>query len=192
MQQNTPERDTSDTTLPDLGGASSHAASSWGPFNDAEWKTLVAAPVKVGRAIIAVAPSGGIGMAKEVRALRQGLTETIQQSNNPLLKNLGLHARAEGGMESLWKNVGNAFGDRWDAENVRKTAIATCQEAATLLKKAAPQDAQAYKECLYTSAQKVAEAGKEGGFAGIGGTRLSDSEQSLLKDVADTLGLQRA
>lgn len=192
MQQNTPERDPSESTLPDVGDASAHAASSWGPFTDAEWKTLVAAPVKIGRAIIAIAPSGAIGMAKEVRALRQGLIEAIRQSNNPLLKNLGLHAQAEGGMESLWKNVGQAFGDRWDAENVRKTAITTCQEAATLLKKAAPQDAQAYKECLYSAAQKVAEVGKEGGFAGIGGTHLSEPENALLKDVANTLGLQRA
>ena len=192
MQQNTPERDTPETTLPDLSSTSSQAASSWGPFTEAEWKTLVAAPVKIGRAIIAIAPSGGIGMAKEVHALRQGLTEAIQQSNNPLLKNLGLRAHAEGGMESLWKNVGQTFGDRWDAENVRKTAITTCQEATAILKKASPQDAQAYKECLYSATQKVAEAGKEGGFAGIGGTHLSAPENALLKDVANTLGLQRA
>ncbi len=191
MQQNTPDKDTFDAKLPDLGSATPQTDSSWGPFTDTEWKTLVAAPVKVGRAMIAVAPSGGIGMAKEVSALRKGLTEAIQQSNNPMIKQLGLRAHAEGGMESLWKNVGQAFGDRWDAENVRKTAIATCRETATILKKASPQDAQAYKECLYSAAQKVSEASKEGGFVGIGGERISEAETSLLKDVAQTLNIQR-
>jgi hypothetical protein len=191
MQQNPPDRDTVGGQVPDLSGTTPQAPSSWGPFTDAEWKTLVAAPVKVGRAMIAVAPSGGIGMAKEVSALRKGLTEAIQQSSNPMLKQLGLHAHAEGGMESLWKQVGQAFGDRWDSQNVRQTAIAACQEVVAILKKAAPQDAQAYKECLYSSAQRVSEAGKEGGFIGIGGGRLSETETSLLNDVANTLRLQR-
>lgn len=187
MQQNTPERDTPETAIPDL-----NQTTSQGLFTDTEWKTLVAAPVKIGRAIIAVSPSGGIGMAREVKALRNGLTEAIQESTNPMLKELGKRAHAEGGMESLWKDVGHTFGDRWDAVNVRKTAITTCQEVVTILKKASPQDTLAYKECLYSASQKVAGAGKEGGFVGMGGKPLSANEESLLKDVADTLGIQRS
>ncbi|MGH2508307.1 MAG: hypothetical protein ACRDHZ_13030, partial [Ktedonobacteraceae bacterium] len=119
MQQNPPDKDIFSGQMPDLSGTVSPAQSSWGPFTDREWKTLVAAPVKIGRAIIAVAPSGGIGMAKEVHVLREGLMEAIQQSSNPMIKQLGLHAQVDGGMESLWKQVGQAFSDRWDAQHVR-------------------------------------------------------------------------
>jgi hypothetical protein len=192
MQQNTPDRDTSDTKIPDLNKDTARAGASQSLFTDAEWKTLVEVPVKIGRAMMAVAPSGAIGMAKEVKALRTGLTEAIQESNNPILKELGWHAHEAGGMESLWQNVGHSFGDRWDATNVLKTAIATCQEAVTILKKASPADAMAYKECVYSAAQKVADAGKEGGFVGIGGVRISEPEKALLKDISNALGLQRA
>lgn len=191
MQQNPPDRDRTDSTVPNWTSPGMPGQSQ-SMFTDMEWKTLVEAPVKVGRAIMAVSPSGGIGMVKEVKSLRAGLTEAIQESNNPLLKELGWHAHMEGGMESMWKNVGQSFGDRWDAANVRKTAVATCQEAAMLLKKVSPQDAMAYKECVYSAVQKVAMAGKEGGFVGINSKPLSEAEESLLKDVADALGLQRS
>lgn len=192
MQQNTPESEPSEAAMPVRGAEIPSALPKWGPFNEEEWKTLVAAPIKVGRAIIAIAPSGGIGMAKEVNALQRGLRDAMQHSTSPLLKNLDVYAQPEKGMQTLWQAVGHAFKDRWDAANVRKTAIATCKEAATVLKKASPQDALAYKECLYAVAQRVAEAAKEGGFAGIGGTNLSEPEKSLLKDVAETLDLKRA
>ena len=192
--QNTPDRDDQlNPSVPYMGGAAPQGeASRQSVFSDAEWRTLVEVPVRVGRAIMAVSPSGGIGMAKEVKALRTGLTEAIQASNNPILKELGWHAHMEGGMEALWKNVGHAFGDRWDAVNVRKTAVATCQEAATILKKASPQDAAAYKECIYSAVQGVALAGKEGGFVGIGGKVLSQAEEDLLVDVASALNIQRS
>lgn len=192
MQQNTPDRDRSDAAIPNWSEAQGMPGQSQSVFADVEWKTLVEAPVKVGRAIMAVSPSGGIGMVKEVKSLRTGLTEAIQESNNPMLKELGWHAHMEGGMETLWKNVGQSVGDRWDAANVRKMAIATCQEAAALLKKVSPQDALAYKECVYAAVQKVALAGKEGGFVGIGSKPLSEAEESLLKDVANALGIQRS
>ena len=194
MQQNTPDKDNPlNPSIPNLSGASPQGESSrQSIFTEAEWRTLVEAPVKVGRAIMAVSPSGGIGMAKEVKALRTGLTEAIQESNNPILKELGWHAHMEGGMEALWKNASHAFSDRWDAVNVRKTAVTTCQEAATILKKAPPQDAMAYKECVYSSIQKVALAGKEGGFIGIGGKLISPAEEDLLADVATALDIQRS
>jgi hypothetical protein len=193
MQQNTPDKDTPlNPSIPNLSGAAPQGAAGQSIYSEAEWRTLVEAPVKVGRALMAVSPSGAIGMTKEVKALRTGLTDAIQSSNNPILKELGWHAHMEGGMESLWKNAGHAFGDRWDAVNVRKTAVTTCQEAAALLKKAAPQDAAAYKECVYSAVQKVALAGKEGGFMGIGGKLISEAEEELLKDVADALDIQRS
>jgi hypothetical protein len=193
MQQNTPDRDDQlNPSIPYMGGAVPRDETGRSIFTEAEWKTLVEVPVKVGRAIMAVSPSGAIGMAKEVKALRTGLTEAIQASDNPILKELGWHAHMEGGMEALWKNVGHVFGDRWDAVNVRKVAVDTCQDAAKILKKAPPQDAQAYKECVYTSVQGVALAGKEGGFVGIGSKVLSQAEEDLLVDVANALNIQRS
>jgi hypothetical protein len=40
-----------------------------------------------------------------------------------------------------------------------------------------------------TIAQRTAEAAKEGGFLGIGGTRVSENETVAIRDVARALGV---
>jgi hypothetical protein len=54
--------------------------------------------------------------------------------------------------------------------------------------KATPADADAYKRFVMTVAQAVAEAHKEGGFLGIGGTRVSDAEEQALDEISLALG----
>ena len=39
-------------------------------------------------------------------------------------------------------------------------------------------------------AEKVANAAKEGGFLGIGGTRVSEGEIEAFAQIADALGIQ--
>lgn len=189
MQQ-TPDKDRPESHVPDLG----KAAPVGSPYTNEEWKVLVETPVKICRAIMAVSPAGAIGMTKEIAAMRNSFKETLQATTNPTLQNLNQHLKDQEKVENLWQAAGNVFRDRWDAANVRQTAIAACQQVVTLLKKVPTQDALAYKEFLYTTARRVAEATKEGGFIGIGANKspISEAEQSLLNDVSKTLELPRA
>lgn len=191
MQHNTPDKDTPEQRHPDphLGG---EAASIGDPFTSTEWKILTEIPVQISRAVIAASPSGAIGTAKEVIAMRNCMQETLKGATNPLLKTLYQQLQGKETIEDLWNQAGQAFSDRWDATNVRQTALKACQQAAVLLKKVSPQEAESYKEFVYLTAQKVAEAAPEGGFMGMGGERVSEPERVLLKDVASALGLQRA
>ncbi|WP_315784899.1 hypothetical protein [Fischerella sp. JS2] len=50
--------------------------------------------------------------------------------------------------------------------------------------------ASAFKSWVLSIAEKVANAVKEGGFLGIGGKRVSDSEASMLKKLEQTLALK--
>jgi len=188
MQQNTPERDRPDASIPNL----SQAAPIGGPYTNEEWRVLLETPVTVCRAIMAVSPSGALGTSQEVITMRNSLKEVLQKASNPLLQNVRQQLQPQENAEALWQNVQAAFKDRWDAANVRQTAIAACQRCVSLLKKSPAQDAQAYKEFVYTVARKVAEAAKEGGFMGVGGKAISDAEQSLLNDISNTLGIPRA
>jgi len=43
---------------------------------------------------------------------------------------------------------------------------------------------------LYGIADKVANAAKEGGFLGFGGTRVSEDEQAFLTDLRTALKIQ--
>ena len=40
-----------------------------------------------------------------------------------------------------------------------------------------------------TIAQRTADAAKEGGFLGVGGTRVSESETGAIREVARALGV---
>jgi hypothetical protein len=188
MQQNTPDRDRLERNIPNLG----QAAPADSPYTNDEWLALVEAPVKIGRAMMAVSPSGAIGTTQEMVALRKCYLDAFQNTGNPLLLNMRQHLQNQDTMETLWEDAGHAFSDRWDVANVRQTAIVSCQQAVALLKKIPAQDAQAYKDFLYTSAFKVAQAAKEGGFMGVGGVSVSAEEKSLLNDISRALGLQQS
>jgi len=192
MQKNTPEGDMPERSIPNVGNIPTMAPSG-SPFTDTEWKTLVTIPIQVGRAVMAVSPSGGIGMTKEVMALRDALEKTrAVETKNPMLRQLGQHL--QGNMESIWSEAEHAFKARWDSATVRQTAITACQQAVALLRKASPEDAMAYKEFIYSVAQKVAESSTEGGFMGIkaNASPISPEERTLLRDVANALGIQHS
>jgi hypothetical protein len=73
-------------------------------------------------------------------------------------------------------------------EELRKATFDTLQQANLALAKATPEEVTEYKEFILTVAQRVAEAGKEGGFLGIGGTRVSPAETKAIQEIRDALG----
>ena len=79
--------------------------------------------------------------------------------------------------------------------------VAAIQEAATeilrrtselLGQKATPEEATEVKQWLAKVAQGTAEATKEGGFLGFGGTLVSDEEMVAVGKVNSTLGIAAA
>jgi hypothetical protein len=51
-------------------------------------------------------------------------------------------------------------------------------------------DAEAYGQWVFAAAQKAAEAAKEGGFFGIGGTAVTDAEKAALATLKTVLGVK--
>ena len=51
-------------------------------------------------------------------------------------------------------------------------------------------DADGFKRWLAGLGERVAQAATEGGFLGIGGTRVSDKEESTLADIRTALGIR--
>lgn len=58
----------------------------------------------------------------------------------------------------------------------------------TLEAKATPPEVEDFKRFVYDVARNAAEAHKEGGFLGIGGTKVSESEAEALQRLADAIG----
>ncbi len=177
--------------------ADQYAAPSDSNFTAAEWKVLLTTPLKVGKAMMFAAPSGPLGMIQEAKAMSDSVRMLMDQgSPSPLLAQLGQHARgilqnaqSSGGMSQV---ASEYIGSSRDPEITRTEALTICQQAVSALRKTSPQDAAAYKQFVFDMAQKTAEAAAEGGILGMGGQRVSEPEQMLLREVAYTLGMQRA
>jgi hypothetical protein len=68
------------------------------------------------------------------------------------------------------------------AESLRRTSALLCT-------KATPEETAEIKVWLAKVAQATAEAAKEGGFLGFGGTSVSDQEKAALAMFNTALGL---
>jgi hypothetical protein len=55
--------------------------------------------------------------------------------------------------------------------------------------KCSVEEAAGFKKWLMGVGQATAEAGKEGGFLGIGAVRVSDKEEAALDEIAGALGI---
>ena len=58
----------------------------------------------------------------------------------------------------------------------------------TNLKEVSAIHAPAFKAWLQTISQNVAEPSSEGGFLGIGGVQVSDTEKATFADISKALG----
>ena len=70
-------------------------------------------------------------------------------------------------------------------EDLRREAPATLRQAVQTLDRVATEDEVVeYKRFVYSLADTVARAHREGGFLGIGGTEVSEHEQEALDEIA--------
>jgi hypothetical protein len=60
----------------------------------------------------------------------------------------------------------------------------------TVEAKATSLEVDDFKRFIYNVAKNAAEAHKEGGFLGIGGTKVSEAEHQALQRLAETMGYQ--
>ncbi len=71
----------------------------------------------------------------------------------------------------------------------KETLLNTIKEAVASIAAVSPPDAIAYRRFLTEVAMKVAEASKEGGFLGVGGTLVSPEEKVALGEIGAAAGV---
>ena len=76
-------------------------------------------------------------------------------------------------------------------DQIKSYAIESLRRVATVVeRKAKPDEAQGFKQWLVSVSQRVAEAAREGGFLGFGGTQVSEQEASVIKELSASLGVK--
>jgi len=155
-------------------------------YTEQAWAGLVRAPVTVGSYIIVADPSV-MAMLSEM----QGMMQAIQAQQAP-----------EAASELVAAVVAEIVAMASRKEKIAPPQIETGHDAgpqilanlqqdlAGLDEKASPQERAGFLAWLLTVANATAEAGREGGFLGIGAVRVSEQEKAALAALKQALGLE--
>ena len=153
-------------------------------------------PSAIGGAMAVAGRSGLFGTGKEMFATSQALLAGAKDyPDNALIRDIvpDVAGDRSAEMEDMratrdW-SMARMKGRQVDsAEKMIAAVVEDCREAAGVLARIDPQQAYEYKAWAMQIADKVAQASTEGGFLGIGGTRLSDAETKLLEEIRGALG----
>jgi hypothetical protein len=143
----------------------------------AEWSRVQAAPAAALMLVATSDLSGPVGSIKEVQAATKALAAAAHKADPASL-------------------LGAAFGSGIDTDmmkQVRELAptkdklVDIVRAGAASVAAKDPAQAAAYKSTILAVAQAAAEASKEGGFLGIGGTLVSKDEQAALDQLKAAL-----
>jgi len=150
-------------------------------YNAEEWKAIASAPVAAGLFITLADTSGPIGIAKEAMAVGRAITDAAEGQTPEIVKAIATSMKDSGRPETpdLPKKASR--------EQSRIALTSTIRNAVDAVERHSPGEVQAYKTWLTTIAQKVAEASKEGGFLGMGGTLVSQNETQALEELSQVL-----
>jgi hypothetical protein len=143
----------------------------------AEWSRVQAAPAAALMLVATSDLSGPVGSIKEVQAAAKALSDAARQADPASV-------------------IGAAFGAGIDTEMMKTVReLAPTKDKLLDIVKAGcasvagkdPAQAAAYKSAILAVAQAAAEASKEGGFLGFGGTQVSKDEQAALDQLRTAL-----
>jgi hypothetical protein len=158
-------------------------------FSPDEWNLLLQAVMAAGIAVTAADPSGLWGMLKEGMASSRTLLQAKSDAASaPLPAAIAESFEAADGRNAARATL-QATLEGAKPEEIKTRCIAAIRQAAELVDAKAPTDAPAFKNWLLRISTDVAEAAKEGGFLGFGGTPVSDAEKATVAEVGAALGL---
>jgi hypothetical protein len=152
-------------------------------YTEAEWKAISGAPVAAGLFITLSDASGPVGVAKEAMAVGQAIADSASGDTPEIVKAIAENAKAASGRLEL-PDV-----PRGDRDTMKAALTGVIKTAVGAIQAKSPAEANAYKNWLASVAMKVAQASKEGGFLGFGGTLISAQEREALNELAGTLGV---
>lgn len=164
-------------------------------FTEEEIFLLTSTPTQIGT-VMAFAEGSGLGTIKEMFASSKSFINGIKEyPNNEIitgvLPNVSDLKEAMGDAKAMRTKAVDRLKELGidNSEKMRNQLMIDSKAVASILDaKASPEEAQEYREWAMNIAESVANAAKEGGFFGIGGTRVSDGEKKAFAEIAHALG----
>jgi hypothetical protein len=148
-----------------------------GKFAPEEWMKVRLGPMAAAAAVMGASPSGPMGLAQEMTAGLQTLSESQGQAEPTSLLNVAFAS-------PFSEDEKNMF----SVDTPKSQLLASLQEAVGLVASKDPAGLAAYRQLVVAVSTKVAEASKEGGFLGFGGKQVSDAEKAALSEIQQAIG----
>ena len=158
---------------------SDEAATLRGRFTDAEWNTIRLCPLAVTLYVVTASPSGVRPIAREVAAATEGMRALVRVALPTSLVDVAFGS-ADGEVEIP------TSGDL-DTGSQRTAMLRSVRDAAAVVKEKCPIDHRSFGQTLTALTRKVAEASKEGGFLGAGGSLVSEQEERAIAEISTIL-----
>jgi hypothetical protein len=157
-------------------------------LSEQEWATLVRSPMVAGMAITLADPGGPIEVVKETSTVLKFAIGSSGEQRDDLVGEL---ARSLRELAEQRKNPVGDFKPR--GAMAAKEILDELSRANDIVSaKATPEEAEAYRAWIVESAQRAADAAKEGGFMGFRAERVSEGERGMLEQVRAALGTSSA
>jgi hypothetical protein len=142
-------------------------------FNAEEWSVIGEGPLLAGARVIT---AGKGGTLRETLALGKVYAQAREQQGESEL------------LDALVAAPPALDRNRLQGGDIATVATEGLREAVRIMQeKATPEELDAYRKFVLSLAEAAANAHKEGGVLGVGGTRVSESEQAALDEIAATL-----
>src|SRR4051812_44662811 len=151
-------------------------------FSDEEWAAIVRSPLVAGMGITLADPGGPIEVIKETGAVVKVVGEAAQSQS-------GLVGEVATTVKEMAEHRENPVkGFKPDASLAGKQILDELGRVRGIVAaKSTPEETEAFSQFLLDSAQRAAEAAKEGGFMGWHAVRVSDGEQRMLDELKKVL-----
>ncbi len=164
-------------------------------FTEGEIFLLSTTPMQIGT-VMAFSEGSGLGTVKEMFASSKTFINGVKEyPNNEIITGVlptvsDLKEAMSQSKEMRQKALARLKEQGIDSsEKLRQQLIEDSQAVAVILAdKATDEEASEYKAWAMSIATNVANAAKEGGFLGIGGTRISEGEKQAFEEIANALG----
>ena len=158
----------------DAQAAGDEANSMRQKYTPHEWATARLAPIAAAQVVMMASPSGIVGVVGELASA----ANEIKRARVGAIPTSLVNVLFDG---EISKEEVMALKDR-------EVALTVVKEGVAAVKANTPGEAKSFGNLLVDIAVKTAEASKEGGFLGIGGTRVTKEEQAAIDAIKTAAG----
>ena len=151
---------------------------------------MMAAPMLVSMYIMGSSLSGPVGLVKEMMSgVETAMKVAKESAPDSVLHTLFSEENMKAQQNKMQQETKESTAGAQNMDQAKAKMLQDVKGAVAILEsKGSPDEVQDYKKLIVSVAENVANAAKEGGFMGMGGTIVNDAEKTAIAEIKTALG----